>query len=293
MLKIIPLLLAALGVVSAAAYAAPELTVTNFGQSIESENVSGANDVDDLWLWNTVGLKYDDWTFGLTAGKQWAVDFDDHDGGYTKGVKSDDHRLQFDVAKPVTENFTLRGRYRGQETYDRFQLGYKYTFGMFTSEGDIFYDFVDTKGSPDVFHAELLPIAATFGPVKLAYYFEYVKNLGEVDPGDKEDYYDHQLRAYATLYKGEKLTLSTEGRFTIVSDETWEDKDGKATGYRHYDDFGKNRLYLKANYAVSENLDVYGSFGYEMREWKLENGKTDDKTEKYWSNVVIGYNYKF
>ena len=225
------------------------------------------------------------------------MDFDDHDGGYTQGITSDDSRLQFDVSKPVTENLTLRGRYRGQKTYDRFQLGYKYTFGMFTSEGDIFYDFDDTnngKDNPDSFHAELLPIAVSYGPVKLAYYFEYVKQLGERSYGEKEDYYDHQLRAYATLYKGEKLTLSTEGRFTIMSDESWKDGEkGKATPYRHYDDFGRNRLYLKANYAVSENLDVYGSFGYEMREWKLENGKTDDKTEKYWSNVVIGYNYKF
>ena len=78
-MKKLALLLAALGVVSAAAYAAPELTVTNFGQSIETENVSnGDYDIDDLWLWNTVGLKYGDWSFGLTAGKQWAVDFDDH-----------------------------------------------------------------------------------------------------------------------------------------------------------------------------------------------------------------------
>ena len=293
-MKINPLLLAALGVVSAVAYAAPELTVTNFGQSIESENVSGGNDVDDLWLWNTVGLKYDDWTFGLTAGKQWAVDFDDHDGGYTKGVKSDDSRLQFDVAKPITENFTLRGRYRGQETYDRFQLGYKYTFGMFTSEGDVFYDFADPNGkdAPDTFHAELFPIAVTFGPVKLAYYFEYVEDLGERANGEREDYYDHQLRAYATLYKGEKLTLSTEGRFTIVSDESHADEDGKVAKYNHYDDFGKNRLYLKANYAVSENLDVFGSYGYEIRKYKGENGAKDDDN-KYWSNVVVGYNYKF
>ena len=289
-MKRIPLLLAALGVVSAAAYAAPELTVTHFGQSIESENVSGKNDINDLWLWNTVGLKYDDWSFGLTAGKNWAVDFDDHDGGYEKGVTSNNHRLQFDVSKPVTENLKLTGRYRGQEDYDRFQIGYSYVNGMFLSSGDFFYDSKNGE-SRDAFHAEWHPIGVKLGAVQVKYYFEYVKNMGDVRVGQNEETFEHQIRLYAPLYTGERLSLSTEGRFTIMNDKEYNGKS--ENGYRVYDDFGRTRLYLKANYAVSENLDVYGTVGYEMRDWKLEEGATDDKTEKYWSNVVVGYTYKF
>ena len=100
-MKRIPLLLAALGVVSAAAYAAPELTVTNFGQSIETENVSNRTyDIDDLWLWNTVGLKYDDWSLSLTAGKTMGSNYD-HD---KDNEKYDNHRLQFDVSRTNKEN---------------------------------------------------------------------------------------------------------------------------------------------------------------------------------------------
>ena len=43
-MKRIPLLLAALGVVSAAAYAAPELTVTKVGQELEMESRSNGTD---------------------------------------------------------------------------------------------------------------------------------------------------------------------------------------------------------------------------------------------------------
>ena len=170
---------------------------------------------------------------------------------------------------------------------------------MFLSSGDIFYDSVNGDGH-DLFHAELFPVGVKLGAVQLKYYFEYVEDLGGREVGQRESYTEHQIRLYAPLYKGERLTLSTEGRFTIAQDADFngQPETKEKAGYRHYDDFGRNRLYLKANYAVSENLDVFGTIGYEMREWKLEdnnNGKgyNDDHTEKYWSNVVIGYNYKF
>ena len=140
-MKRIPLLLAALGVVSAAAYAAPELTVTNFGQSIETENVSNKTyDIDDIWLWNTVGLKYDDWSYTLTAGKHWSANYD-HD----KEIKSTNHRLQFDVSRKINDNLTLKGRYRGQNNFDRFQVGYDFNYGMLWSAGDFWYQFNDTS----------------------------------------------------------------------------------------------------------------------------------------------------
>ena len=282
-MKRIPLLLAALGVVSAAAYAAPELTVTNFGQSIETENVSNGNDINDIWLWNTVGLKYDDWSYTLTAGKLWTANYD-HD----KEIESKNHRLQFDVSKKINDNLTLKGRYRGQNNFDRFQVGYDFNYGMLWSAGDFWYQFNDTAN--DNLETEWFPIGLKYGAFKVGYFINYSKTLGDTSlAGVKEDYIEHQIRAYAPLYNGERLSLSTEARVTISADESYE----KPFAHREYDDFGRNRLYLKANYAVSENLNVFGTVGYEMRDWRLEDGKDDDHTEKYYSNFVIGYNYKF
>ena len=34
---------------------------------------------------------------------------------------------------------------------------------------------------------------------------------------------------------------------------------------------------------MTENLDLYGTIGYGMRDYKMENGYTDDHTEKYYS----------
>ena len=281
----IPLLLAALGVVSAAAYAAPELTVTSVGQEVEIEHVNGT-DGTTAWLFNSVGLKYDDWSFGFTGGKQWKYSDKNDD------VTSSNHRLQFDVSKPVTENLTLKGRYRGQDKLDRFQLGYDYKYGMLLSSGDFFYDSHNGQGH-DEFHAEWFPIGVNLGPVTLKYYLEYVEDLGGRAPEERENYIDHQLRAYATLYKGERLTLSTEGRFSFVQDEDYKPyKNGKAKEYRHFDDFGRNRIYLKANYAMTENLGVYANYFYEFVDYKFEDGYEGLDT-KYTSNLVLGWSYKF
>ena len=93
-----------------------------------------------------------------------------------------------------------------------------------------------------------------------------------------KEYFEHQIRAYATLYKGERLTLTTEGRFTISAENDYEGVG--ETAYRHYDDFGRNRLYLGADYKVTENLNVYGKYGYEFRDWKLEGKNAEDHKAK-------------
>ena len=290
-MKKLALLLAALGVVSAAAYAAPELTVTNVGQEIEMEHKNGTDDTT-AWLFNNVGLKYDDWSFSLQAGKQWNYDNDDNGADKdSKGVTSNDSRLQFDVAKPVTDNLTLKGRYRGQKTFDRFQVGYDYKYGMFLSSGDVFYDFTDANGkdSPDTFHAELFPVGAKLGPVTVKYYLEYVEDLGERSGVERESYTEHQIRVYAPLYKNGNFSLSTEGRFTVKYDE-----DHVSGGYEAYKDFGRDRLYLKANYAVSENLNVYANYFYELREREGKNGFDEKKLDNAdVQNLVLGWSYTF
>ena len=282
-MKRIPLLLAALGVVSAAAYAAPELTVTNVGQELEVEHTNG-NNTTDIWLWNSVGLKYDDWSFGLTAGKLWNYRDKEDD------VISANHRLQFDVSKPVTDNLTLKGRYRGQDKLDRFQLGYDYKNGMLLSSGDIFYDSVNGTDH-DTFHAELFPVGTKIGPVTFKYYFEYVETLGDVKVGEKEQYFDHQLRVYAPLYTADRFSLSTEGRFSFYTSQEY---NGEANAEQTvFDDFGNNRIYLKANYAMTENLNVYANYFYQFRDSKYETDRTKDNVKAYTSNLVLGWSYKF
>ena len=295
-MKRIPLLLAALGVVSAAAYAAPELTVTNVGQEIEIENEDhNGTDLDDVWLFNNVGLAYGDWSFGLQAGKQWGVNFDD-DNGKNKGVTSDDSRLQIDVWKKVTDDLKLGFRYRGHKTYDRYYARWDYNHGMFWSSGDVWYE--ATNGTPggatDWLKSEFFPIGVKYGAFKAGYFVNYNKSVGTDDANQANEYFEHQLRLYATLYKGERLTVTTEGRFTISAENEYE---GVGETGKHYDDFGRTRIYLGADYKVSENLNVYGKYGYEFRDWVAEENNADkaraEHTGNAYQDFVLGWSYKF
>ena len=299
-MKKLALLLAALGVVSAAAYAAPELRVTSIGQEIEIENDDhnsskpGKGDLDDVWLFNNVGLAYGDWSFGLQAGKQWTANLDD-DNGKDKGVKSDDSRLQIDVWNKVTDDLKLGFRYRGSKTYDRFYARWDYNHGMFWSSGDVWYESKNGAYGTDWVKSEFFPLGLKYGAFKVGYFVNYEKMMGGADvvngKGDKTEYFEHQIRAYATLYKGEKLTLTTEGRFTISQEE--EFNGSEPATYRHYDDLGRNRIYLGADYKVSENLNVYGKYGYEFRDWKLEGKNAEDHTQNAYQDFVIGWKYTF
>ena len=167
---------------------------------------------------------------------------------------------------------------------------------MFWSSGDVWYE--ATNGSElktpddktDWIKSEIFPIGLKYGAFKLGYFVNYNKAVGDMVDGQQEDYFEHQIRAYATLYKGEKLTLTTEGRFTISADKGYEGKEPK---YRHYDDFGRNRIYLGADYQVNENLKTFVKYGYEFRDWKLENGETDDHKANAYQDFIVGWTYRF
>ena len=166
---------------------------------------------------------------------------------------------------------------------------------MFWSSGDAWYQAESATGaSNDTLQFEVFPIGVKYGAFKVGYFLNYVKTLGDtsvVTDGKlvKEDYIEHQIRAYATLYKGERLTLTTEGRFTISADESYE----KPTAHREYDDFGRTRLYLGADYKVTENLNVYGKYGYEFRDWRLEDEEKDDHKANAYQDFVVGWKYTF
>ena len=289
-MKRLALLLAAMGIVSAAAFAeAPVLKVTSIGQELEVENDSGAENIGDSVFFGTmVNLSYGDWTFGLTGAKFWSVDTKD-------GFDSVNSRLQFDIGKSVTDNLRLTGRYRGQKDYDRYQVGYSYADGMLWSSGDFWYN-ANTDEAIDNFEAEWFPVGVQYGIFKAGWFVNYWKALGSfdsvTDAGKKDEYIEHQVRLYATLYQGEKLTVSTEARITLTADGEYEGGD-KATTESLYKDFGRNRLYLGANYAVTESLTVYGKYGYEIRDKEYVATGKDDKSNNYYGDLILGWNYKF
>ena len=285
-MKRIPLLLAALGVVSAAAYAAPELRVTSIGQEVEAEHKNG-EDSTTAWLYNNVGLAYGDWTFGFQGAKQWAYSDKNDD------VKGSDSRVQFDVWKRVNEDLKLGARYRGDKNLQRFMARYDYSHGMFLSSGDFWYQVNEnedsTKDNPDTLRAEWFPLGVKIGPVTAKYLIDYTKMTGERVGQEQESSIEHQLRLYAPLYKWDKLSLSTEARITLHAENEYKE----TKGYTTWEDFGRNRLYLKANYAMTENLGVYVNYAYEFGKHEGRDGEKDPQGNKYYQNLTFGWSYTF
>ena len=294
-MKRLALLLAAMGIVSVGAMAeAPKLEVTNVGQEIEIENQSGAQTFDDVWLFNNVGLKYGDWTFGIQAGKQWSVDLDGD------GAHSDDARLQMEVWKPVTETLKLGTRVRFQDDYDRYYLNWDWNNGMFYSFGESWYEAFNKSNdsTPDSLNVETQLLGVKYGRFAASYYLGYYKMVGDTAQNEKDYEAEHQLRLFADLYQGEKLSVSTEARITLVDDVEMEGNNQK---HREYDDFGRTRVYLRANYKVSESLDVYGYYAYEWRDWSYEDGDSrdfytgslDKQSAENYQDIGLGWKYTF
>lgn len=290
-MKRLALLLAAMGIISVGAMAeTPKLEVTHFNQEIEIENEASGPDLDSIFFGNTVGLKYGDYTFGVTGGKFWSYD------GHGGGLDSTNARLQIDVWKKVADNFKIGYRLRAQDEYDRHYIRWDYSNNWFWSSGDVWYEATNQDGNTgknDWIKTEVFPIGVKFGNLKVGYFLNYnftVGNTDEVNGAKNDEYIEHQIRAYFPLYKGEKLTLNFEGRFTLSADYGFE---GKEPAYRHYDEFGRNRLYIKPSYKVSDALTVYGYYGYEFREWKTENGYTDDHSKENYTDFGIGWTYNF
>lgn len=287
-MKRLALLLAAMGIVSAVAFAeAPVLKVTKVGQEIEIENSDGGVGIDSIYFANMVGLSYGDWSFGLQGGKFWSYGKDTH-------LDSLDSRLQIDVWNKVTDNLKLGYRYRGQKNKDRHYARWDYSKNWFWSSGDVWYESNNgIPGATDNINSEFFPVGVKFGELKVGYFVNYKENVGDITTSTEENYFEHQLRVWHPLYKGEKFFLNFEGRLTISADSDYK---GKEPGYRHYDDFGRIRLYLRPTYKVSDSLTVYGYYGYEFKDYKYENGaKRSDyhKENDNYQDIGIGWNYKF
>ena len=308
-MKKLALLLGALSLVSSVAYAkevvpaveevvvveeaapvvaAPALTVTYVGQSLEVDNDSGSTaDIGEgVFFGNSVGLAYEDWTFDLFARKGWSWDTDD-------GIHSDSHRLQLDAWRHF-DNYSLGLRYRGEKDKDSYYLRGKYNYGMFSGSLDVAYRSKNgASGKSDAIYIETTPVAVQVGPVKVGYYFEADDIALNTSKGEQEHWWRHQLRVGAPIYTGEKLSLGLEYRWQFDTDVEYDGTPEKA-----YKEANSNThvLYLSGSYAVTENLSIDGYYQYDMKEFDAHNG-TDKEAgvddNKYYGEFGIGWTYSF
>ena len=312
-MKKLALLLGALSLVSSVAYAkeivpaveevvvveeaapvaaAPALTVTYVGQSLEVDNDSGSSaDIGEaVHFGNSVGLAYGDWTFDLFARKTWSMDTDD-------GIHSSGHRLQLDAWKQVNDNLAFGLRYRGQNEFDRYYLRTKYNYGMFSGNIDVAYQSNNAASDhEDAYYVEAIPVAVTVGPVTVGYYVE----ADTWSVNTKEDGFEHkyrqQLRVGAPLYTGEKLSLGLEYRWQFDTDVEYDKDAPKYKGAYKEENSNTHILYLSGSYALTENLSIDGYYQYDMKEFDAKDG-TDKEAgvddNKYYGEFCIGWTYTF
>ena len=305
-MKKLALLLGALSLVSSVAYAkevvpaveevvvveeaapvaaAPAFRVTSIGQYVEVDNTSGSSDIgEEVYFGNTVNFAYgDNWTFGLLAHKTWNMDTD-------KGIHGENHRLQLDAWRNF-ENFSLGLRYRGQETYDRYYLRGKYSYGMFSGWADLAYQSNNSDSDhEDSWYSEGMPVAVTYGPVTVGYYYEWDEYMNAVNTNyDYEGTLSHQLRVMFPLYTGEKLSLGAEYRWQFAQDKdygvdnkNWQEKTGHIA-------------ILNAAYKVTENLTLDGYYRYDFNEYEYQGSNKDvkDKADNYYGEFYAGWTYTF
>lgn len=288
-MKKLALLLAALGVMSATTFAAESaLRITNVGQEVEIENESGGSDIgESVYFGTSVGLAYKDWTFGVIGAKRWNVDTDD--------IDSVTGRVVLDAWKHF-DNYKLGFRLRSEKDYDRYYARGAWNHGMFWGSADLWYEAKsgkDVKGNDknDTWRGEIFPIGVQYNGIKLGWFVDAEIVSGSVADGYREQNFEHQLRLYAPLYKGEKLTLTTQIRHTLTVDDKFNKEN--VSKESRYEDFGRTRVYLESNYKVNEALNVYLKYGYEFREKEYVKDRKSDENKNYYGDLIFGWNYKF
>lgn len=288
-MKKLALLLAALGVMSATTFAAESaLRITNVGQEVEIENTSGGEDIgESVYFGTSVGLAYKDWTFGVTGAKRWAVD--------TKDTDSITGRVVLDAWKNY-DNYKLGFRFRSEKDYDRYYGRVAWNYNMLWGAADIWYESKtksDAADANDTLRGEVYPIGVQYKGVKLGWFIDYTKTLGGVGEGKLDEKFEHQLRFYAPLYKGEKLTVQTEIRHTLTVDDKYNNEKKAKNNVTRFEDFGRTRIYLKNNYQVNESLNVYLNYGYEFKDMEQVNSGKSYDSDNYYGVCTFGWNYKF
>ncbi|WP_300393004.1 MtrB/PioB family outer membrane beta-barrel protein, partial [Fusobacterium sp.] len=264
--------------------AAPALTVTNFGQFVAVENTSGNENIGEaVHFGNVIGLAYDDWTFDLMARKTWSIDTDN-------GTHSNGHRIDMDLLKNY-EHFSVGARWRQEADKDKYLAKFKYSYGMFSGWVDAGYQSNNTEDVNDAWYSEGIPVAVTVGPLTVGYYYEWDKTINPKIEETNEFGYKgsltQQVRAWAPVYTGEKLSLGVEYRYQFDEDKDYKDsKKGWQENNRHI-------AILNANYALTENLSVNGYYEYDWNKFENHVDDHQEKHGKYYGEFGLGWNYAF
>lgn len=290
-MKKIGLILAALGLISSAVLAGEnQLEIKKIGQELEINNTSGGEDIGEKVKFSTsVELSYQDWIFGIEGKKEWKMDT-------VAGIKSRKSKFELEAIKSVNENLELGVKFEGESDKDNYGFTYEYAKAFFISEGEFTYSAVNTGKNEerDEFEIEAEPLGFKYKDLKITWYIDYVKVLGEIPQNSEKYKLENQIRVYWDFYKSSKLDLSAEYRIGLNNKIKFSgnkiDVDEDEVKYK---DFGMNAIYLSADYSVTKNLTIYGEYGYEIYNWQYINSGKTCNSEKYYGELTLGWKYKF
>ena len=271
----------------------PLIKSVTVGQSLEVDNTSGQKNIgEDVIFMNTAELTTENWDFTIGAGKVFSSDTRDREGGlYDRGTS----RMELQAIRNFDDWF-LGIKVQSNDDYDRWYLRTGYDYGMFSGWMDAQY-YSQEGINQDYGRIEIMPFNVTFGPIKVGYYLDYKDYTGkgqvENNKSILEKSADHQLRAYAPLYAGDKLSLDLEYRLGLHNSADYSNLP-KNEGYRVYKDFNYNAMIINANYALNEAFDIYGYYRYDINKFESRKGIIDNKNDgKYYGEFQIGWAYTF
>ena len=98
---------------------------------------------------------------------------------------------------------------------------------MLWGSADVWYESKtksDAADANDTLRGEIYPIGVQYKGVRLGWFVDYTKTLGTLKADSMEESFEHQLRFYAPLYKGERLTVQTEIRHTLHNSKEYKEK---------------------------------------------------------------------
>lgn len=271
----------------------PLIKSVTVGQSLEVDNTSGQKNIgEEVIFMNTAELSTENWDYTIGAGKVFSSDTRSREGGLYDRETS---RMELQAIRNF-DNWFLGIKVQSNDDYDRWYLRTGYDYGMFSGWMDAQY-YSQEGVNQDYGRIEIMPFNVTFGPIKVGYYLDYkdYTGKGQVESNGSvlEKSADHQLRAYAPLYNGEKLALSLEYRLGLHNSMDYSNLP-KGEGYRVYKDFNYNAMIINANYALNDSFDIYGYYRYDINKFEAKDGAIKNEDDgKYYGEFQIGWAYTF
>lgn len=262
----------------------------SIGQTLEIDNRSGGDNIGESVIFmNEVVLSTENWDYKVAGGVVFSSDTDDL-------YKNGNARMELEAIRAFNNGY-LGGRWRAEDDYNRFYLRSGYNKGMFSGWLDAqYWSFNDPSTEQDKIEIEVMPLNIDFGFIAVGYYLDYIKYSGRGTQYDDsntallEEVTYHQIRAYIPLYDEGKLSLDLEYRLGLHMNKDFNE----STPYRVHKDFQNNILILNANYAMTDSLDLFGYYRYDINNYKEKDGDYSKLNDgKYYGEFFIGWEYSF